>query len=110
DAYSRPVFGSMAKSSKPCGCPHSGTIHLVRNFPLESNICIRLLIGSATYTLLVLGSTATEVWSSNCPSPLPLLPQTVTSFPSEPSLVMPLRPLPTTHTEPSGPVVIRRGP
>ena len=43
DAYSRPLCESMAKSSKPTGCPHSGTDHLVRNFPFESNTCIRLL-------------------------------------------------------------------
>ncbi len=67
--------GSIAKSSKPTGCPHSGTGHLVRNLPFESNTWIRLLIGSATYTLLVVGSTATEVRSVNCPSPLPSLPQ-----------------------------------
>ena len=39
---------SMARSSKPIGGPHSGTDHLVRNFPFSSNTCIRLLIGSAT--------------------------------------------------------------
>ena len=44
DAYNRRAFESMAKSSKPCECPHSGTDHLVRNFPLCSNICIRLLL------------------------------------------------------------------
>ena len=42
------VCESMAKSSKPIACPHSGTDHLVRNFPFSSNTCIRLLIGSAT--------------------------------------------------------------
>ena len=48
DAYNRPLFESMAKSSKPYGPPHSGTVHFVRNFPFESNTCIRLLRGSAT--------------------------------------------------------------
>ena len=48
DAYKRRPFESMARSSKPAGGPHSGTDHLVRNFPFSSNTCIRLLIGSAT--------------------------------------------------------------
>ena len=77
-----PYFASMAKSSNPCGGPHSGTDHLVRNFPVASNTCIRLFIGSATYTLLFPGSTATEVGSLNCPSPVPLLPQIDSTRPS----------------------------
>ena len=48
DAYNRPDLESIARSSKPCGRPHSGTVHLVRNFPFASKTCIRLLIGSAT--------------------------------------------------------------
>src|SRR5262249_39057727 len=65
EAYNRFVLGSITKSSKPYGRPHSGTDHLLRNLPLESNTCIRLLRGSATYTLLLVGSPATEVWSLN---------------------------------------------
>ena len=36
-------LASMARSSKPSGCPHSGTDHLVRNFPFESNTWMRLI-------------------------------------------------------------------
>src|ERR1700760_3175047 len=48
DAYNRSFVESIARSSKPYVRPHSGTDHLVKNFPFESKICIRLLIGSAT--------------------------------------------------------------
>src|SRR5438876_11892391 len=89
DAYNRPTFESMAKSSKPTGWPHSGIDHLVRNLPVESNSCIRLLRGSATWTLLVMGSTATEVGSSKCPSTLPLLPDAVDTSPPAVYLTMP---------------------
>src|SRR4051812_31094189 len=68
DAYNRPVFESTARSSKPYGRPHSGIDHLVRNFPFESKTCIRLLSESATYSLLLVGSTATELKPLNCPS------------------------------------------
>src|SRR5437588_738946 len=86
----------MAKSSKPTDCPHSGTGHLVRNFPFESNTCIRRFIGSATYTLLFLGSTATEVGSLNCPSPVLLLPQIDSTRPSGRDLETRVCPLPST--------------
>src|SRR6266511_3404109 len=71
----------MAKSSKPSASRHSGTDHLLRNFPFESKISIRLLTGSATYTWLLVGLTVTEVTPLNCPSPFPSLPQFASTLP-----------------------------
>jgi hypothetical protein len=45
-------------SLKPRAFPHSGTDHLLKNFPSESKTCMRLFRGSATYILFLPRATA----------------------------------------------------
>ena len=66
--------------SSNCPSPEPVVPHLVINFPLASNFCMRLLPSSTTKTFPD-ASTARPAGLVNCPSPEPVVPHLVINFP-----------------------------